>query len=116
MDRIGAARSPSDQVMAGAVDKLLHSPIGRSEMADEHALMVLSPAFEHGGDEGDAEAPAPVAAEIGQARGFVVLVAGQIRIGELSHRHEHKGVAEALVSAGEREMKIVSLGSEAAII
>src|SRR5689334_4331633 len=116
MDRIGAARSACNQILTGAVDELLHRSIGRSEVADEHALMVLGPAFEHGGDEGNAEAPAPVPAEVREARSFVILVLGQIRIGELRHRHEHEGIAEALIGAGKRKMEVISLRSETAII
>jgi hypothetical protein len=62
------------------------------------------------------KASAPVPAEVRQARTFVILVFGQIRVCELSYRNEHERVAKALISSGEREMKVVSLARKAAIV
>src|SRR6266481_3875559 len=116
MNRIRTAGPAREQVTAGIVDELLDGSIGGSEMAHENALMILGPPLEHRGDECNAEAPAPVPAEVRQARTFVVLVLGQIRVCELSYWNEHECIAEALVSTCEREMKIVSLRSQPAIV
>src|ERR1700756_4190568 len=104
MNCLRAACSTSKQVVTGVVDELLHTPIGGSEMADKHALVVLAPLFEHRGDECDAEAPTPVTTEVGQARTFVVLILGQVRVRELRYRYEHERIAEALISASECKM------------
>src|SRR5215472_2058513 len=116
MDGVRTTCSASKQVVTGVVDELLYTPIGGSEMADEHALMVLAPPFEHRGDECDAEAPTPVTTEVGQARTFVVLILGQVGVRELRYRYEHERIAEALISASESKMKVVGLRSETAII
>src|SRR5216683_7673727 len=109
MNRIRTAGSACEQVTAGAVDELLDGPIGGTEVADEDALMILGPPFEHRGDECNAEAPAPVPAEVRQARTFVVLALGQIRVCELSYWNEHESVAKTLKSTRECKMEIVSL-------
>src|SRR5712692_2272735 len=88
MNRIRTAGPAREQITAGVVDELLHSSIGGSEVAHKNALMILGPPLEHRGDECNPEAPAPVPAEVHQARTFVVLVFGQIRICELSYRNE----------------------------
>src|SRR5229473_7071329 len=116
MNRIRTAGSAREQVTAGIVDELLDGSIGGSEMAHENALMILGPPLEHRGDECNAEAAAPVPAEVHQARASVVLVLGQIGVCELSYWNEHECIAEALVSTREREMKIVSLRSQPAIV
>src|SRR5712692_6700065 len=116
MNRIRTAGPAREQVTAGIVDELLDGSIGGSEVAHKNALMILGSPLEHRSDEGNSEAPAPVPAEVRQARTFVVLVLRQIRVCELSYRNEHECIAEALVSAREREMKIVSLRSQAAIV
>src|SRR5437899_11215946 len=116
MNRIRTAGSARNQVTAGAVDELLYGPIGGSEVADQDALMILGPPLQHCSHECDPEAPAPVSAEVRQARAFVVLILGQIRVRELSYWNEHERVTETLKSAREREMKIVSLGGESAVV
>jgi hypothetical protein len=88
MNRIRTAGSACKQVTTCAVDELLDRPISGSEVADENALMILGPPFEHRGNECNPEAPTPIAAEQRQARTFVVLVLGQIRICELSYRND----------------------------
>src|ERR1700730_1779072 len=116
MNRIRPAGPAGKKVTAGVVDELLDGSVGGSEVAHKNALMILGPPLEHRGDECNAEAPAPVPAEIHQARASVVLVLGQIGVSELSYWNEHECIAEALVSAREREMRIVSLGSQPAIV
>src|ERR1700724_201862 len=96
MNRIRSAGSARKQVTAGAVDELLDDPIGGTEVADENALMVLGPPCQHRGNECNPEARAPVAAEVHQARTFVVLVLGQMRICELSYRNDHERIAKTL--------------------
>jgi len=116
MNRVRTAGSACHQVTARAVNELLDGSIGRSEMADEDTLMILGPPFQHRGDECNPEAPAPVPAEVGQARTFVVLVLGQIRVRKLCYWNEHERVAESLETARQCEMKIVCLGSESAVV
>ena len=79
-------------------------------------MVILGAPFEHRGDKCNAEAPAPVTAEVRQARALVVLVFWQIRICELGYRDEHESVAEALKGACKREVRIVSLSSKSAVV
>ena len=55
---------------------------------DEDGLVVLRSPRQHRGDKGDAEAGALIAEEIREARGFVVFVLGQERVGHLTYRDE----------------------------
>jgi hypothetical protein len=59
MDRIRTAGSPRKQVTAGAINELLDGPIGGSEVADEDALVILGPPFQHRGHECNAESFRP---------------------------------------------------------
>ena len=102
--------------MARSIHELPDSPIGGSEIADQHALMELGPPFKHRRDECDAEAAAPVAAEVRQARALVVLVLGQIRICELADWNEHESIAKTLKASCQSKMEIVSLGRHPAIV
>src|SRR5712692_1871114 len=116
MNRIRTAGAAREQVMAGAVNELLDGSVSGSQMADEHALMILGTPLQHRCHKCDAEARAPVSAQVRQARAFVVLVLRQVRVRELSYWYEHERIAKALVSTREREMKIVSLGGELAVV
>src|SRR5579864_3020354 len=106
MARIRSARPARHQVMARSPHKLPDAPIRRSEIAYQYALVILRPSLEHRRDEGDAEAAAPVAAEVGQARPFVVFVLRQIRVRQLAHRNEHERVTETLKASRECEVEI----------
>ena len=70
-------------------------------MLDQNGLMILRAAREHRGDEGDAEAAALIAEEVGEAGGFVVLFFRQVGVGELADRNEECCDAEALETACE---------------
>src|ERR1700719_1097881 len=85
-------------------------------MPDENTLVILSPSFEHRSDECNPEASAPVAAKVRQTGALVFFVFRQVRVCELSYRHEHEGVAEALISPGERKVKVVGLAGKTAVI
>src|SRR5260370_13827377 len=116
MIRTRRAGPERKKVPASVGNDELFGPRGGIEVAHKNPLIILAPPLEHRGDECNAEAAAPVPAEVHQARASVVLVLGQIGVSELSYWNEHECIAEALVSTREREMKIVSLRSQPAIV
>src|SRR5579871_2739774 len=73
-------------------------------------------AFADGGDEGDAEASAPVAEEVGEAGGPIVLIGAELGVGDDAQRNEEEGVAEALEGSGEGVVSVVGLQVEAAVV
>src|SRR5260370_40931910 len=116
MDRVRSARAARYQIVARLAHEPPHAWVGGSEVAHQHALVVLGSPLQHRGDERDTETGAPVAAKVHDARSLVVLVSGQIRVGELAHWNEHEGVSEALKGACQREMEIVSLSCHSAVV
>src|ERR1700739_981576 len=78
--------------------------------------MEVLAALGHGGDEGNTEAATPVAKEVGERRGLVVLVGFELRIRNDRQRHEEKGVAETLQSAGQGVVTIVRIEVEVAVV
>src|SRR5262249_28086734 len=78
LNRVWSAESARHQVMTRSPHELPNGLISGTEIAYQHALMILRSPLEHRGDERDTEASAPVAAEVGQARSLIVLVFWQI--------------------------------------
>ena len=78
--------------------------------------MEVLAAFGDGGDEGDAEAAAPVAEEVGEGGGFVVLAGTELGVGDDGERHEEESVAEALEGSGPRVVRIVGVEIEVAVV
>ena len=78
--------------------------------------MEVLAALGHGGDEGDAEAAAPVAEEVGEGRGFIVLCRAELRIGDDGEGHEEEGVAEALQGPGPGVVGVVGLEIEVTVM
>src|SRR5260370_32136249 len=69
-----------------------------------------------GGDEGYAEAAAPVTEEVGERRGLVVLRWAELRVGDDRERDEEEGVSEALQGAGPGVVIVVGVEVEVAIV
>src|SRR5258708_31652362 len=58
------------------------------DVRHQYRLVVLRSPGQHRGDEGNAEACALIAEQVGKTRRFVVLVLGKIRVGQLTHRYK----------------------------
>ena len=78
--------------------------------------MEVLAALADGGDEGDAEASAPVAEEVGERGGPVVLRGAELRVGDDGERHEEEGVTETLQGAGESVVSVVGVEVEVAVV
>ena len=77
--------------------------------------MKVCPSLRSSGNERNAKAPAPIAEQIGQAGGLVVLVRTQLRIGDQIHRNEKQAVAESLKRPDPTEMRAIRLEIHVAV-
>ena len=75
-----------------------------SDVGDQDRLVILGSPRKNGGNERDPNASSLVAEQIGQTRGFVVLILWQEGIGQLAHRHKQWGNPEPLDRTGDRHM------------
>src|SRR5215469_1303757 len=94
--RVGCGITVSDEAICNVLHILRKRSIETRDVRYQHRLVVLSAPREHRRHERNAEASTLIAEKVGEARRFVVLVLGQIGIGELASWDKQKGDPKAL--------------------
>ena len=111
--RIRMSKSPMHERRVELMQAGSHRRIADREMFHQKSLVHLRAAGLHGRNEGDAEAAAEIAEEIGEARGLVVEFLGQVGVGEAADRNEEEGDAEALDQAAPDERAVIGIKTQA---
>jgi hypothetical protein len=71
--------------------------------------MEAGPSLRCCGDKRNPETPTPIAKQISQAGGFVVLVGAQLRIGDEVHRDQKEAIPKSLKSPYPTEMRTAGI-------
>src|SRR5215469_1059842 len=93
---VGCRITVSDKAICNVLHILRKCSIETRDVPDQHRLVVLCAPREHGRHERNAKASTLIAEKVGEARRFVVLVLGQIGVGELASWDKQEGDPEAL--------------------
>src|ERR1700735_576793 len=84
------------EIIGEVVEKLPVMLVKKTGVRDEHALVILRSTREYRGDESNPKTASLIAEQIGETGRLVVLVARQIGIRKLAHRHKQCGNPQPL--------------------
>lgn len=91
----------------------LHSRGADTKIVPNSSLMEALTPLTQGSQECNAEAPAPIAKEVGEGRGAIILLRRQLRVADDRKWHEEEGVTDPSHDASERVVAEVSVEVEA---